>query len=85
MRIRVEMIFNFALPPPVQKLEKTPKRGNPEKSLCKGKCWISMRKTAFKRKLRGGRGAAAAQWETQGFSRRVFGFLCAMVFESFSL
>ena len=83
MRIRIDMIFNFALHPPVQKWEKAVKRGNPENSLCKGKCCISIAKIAFKRNLRRRREAAAAQWETQGFLGRVSGFLCAGVFESF--
>ena len=82
-RMRGDMIFNRAIPPPVQKWEKTPKRGISENSLCRGKCCISVGKTAFKRKLRRRRGAAAAQWETQGFLGRVSGFLCAEVFGSF--
>jgi hypothetical protein len=81
--MRGDVIFNRALHPPVQKWEKTPKRGNSENPLCKGKCCISMAKLAFKRNLRRRREAAAAQWETQGFFSRVSGFLCAGVFGSF--
>jgi hypothetical protein len=81
--MRGDVISNRALHPPVQKWEKTPKRGNSENSLCKGKCCIFMVKLAFKRNLRRRREAAAAQWETQGFLGRVSGFLCAGVFESF--